>query len=95
VGRRRPDRDVHELGSVHRLRDVEREQALAVAGEELVEARLVDRHLAAPERVDPRRDHVPHGHAMTELREACARDEPHVARAEDGDALPLVGHVAR
>ena len=51
--RRRADRDVDELRALDRLRDVGRErQPLAVPLEELVEARLVDRHLAAAERVD-------------------------------------------
>ena len=94
VGGRRPDRDVHELGTVDRLRDVERErQPLAVSLEEILEPGLEDRHLASAERLDPRGDHVPHGDAVAELGEACARHEPHVPRAEDGDAIAPVGHV--
>ena len=94
VRRRRADRDVHELGAVDRLGHVQRErQPFPVAREQLVEARLEDRHLAAAKALDPLGDHVPHGDAVPELREAGARDEPDVPCAEDGDALSLVGHV--
>ena len=46
----------------------------------------MDRHLAVAKRVDLRLDDVAHDDLVPELREAGARDETDVARAEDGDA---------
>ena len=93
-GRRRPDGDVDELGAVDRLRHVEREgQPLAVAEQECVEPRLVDRHLAATEPVDPLGEDVAHRDLVAELGEAGPRHEPDVAGAEDGDALARYGHI--
>ncbi len=60
-------------------------QPLAVAREELVEPRLVDRDLAGAQRVDLRRDDVADDDVVAELGEARAGDETDVAGAEDGD----------
>jgi hypothetical protein len=96
-GRRRADRDVHELRAVDRLGDVGREgQPLAVPLEELVEPRLVDRHLTAPERVDLLHDDVADRDGVPQLGEARPGDETDVAGAEDGDAMRVgLAHASR
>ena len=87
VRRRRADGDVEELGAVDGLADVERERdPVAVAREHLVEAGLVDRHLAGPQALDPLRNDVPQDDLVPELGEAGPGDETDVAGAEDADA---------
>ena len=91
-GRRRADADEDELGAVDRLADVERERAAArVPRDQLVEAGLVDRHLAAPQRVDPLGDDVADDHRVAELGEAGAGDEADVAGAEDPRSVAISG----
>ena len=90
VGRRRPDRDVDEVRALDRLAHVVRErEPLGVPLEQVVETGLVDRHLAAAERLDAVREDVAHDDVVAELGKAGARDEADVARAEDRDALAL------
>ena len=91
-GRRHPStsaacrRDVDDVRAVDGLVDLGREgQPLAVALEQLGEARLVDRHLASLERVDLLRDDVADDDVVPELGEARPGDEADVAGAEDGD----------
>ena len=87
VGGRRADRDVDEVGAVDRLADVGRErEALAVSRDQLLEAGLVDRHLAALQRRDALGDDVADDDRVAELGEAGTGDEADVAGAEDGDA---------
>ena len=86
VGRRRADRDVEEVRAVDRLGDVERvREPLGVPREQLVEARLVDRHLARAQRLDPLGQDVADDDVVPEIGEARAGDETDVARAEDCD----------
>jgi hypothetical protein len=96
-GRRRADRDVHELRTVDPLCDVGREgQPVTIPLEELVEPRLVDRHLAAPERLDLLHDDVANGNRVSQLGEACPGHETDVAGAEDGDAMRVgLAHASR
>ena len=83
---RRVDADEQELGAVDRLARVEREgEPLGVLREQLVEARLEDRHLAPLEPVDLLGDDVADDHVVAELREARSSDEADVACAEDAD----------
>ena len=60
-------------------------QALAVALEQLLEARLVDRHAARLERLDPLGHDVADDDLVAELGEAGAGDETDLAGAEDAD----------
>ena len=93
VGRRGPHRDVDEFGAVHGLDDVRRERdPFAVSLEQLVEARLVDRHLAAAQRIDLLGNHVADDHAVPELREAGAGHQTDVPCAEHGDPLVVGPH---
>ena len=86
VRRRRAHRDVDDVGAVERLVDLGREaKPLAVALEQLVEPLLVDRHLAAAQRVDPLLDDVADDDVVAEVGEAGAGDEADVAGAEDRD----------
>ena len=96
-GRRRADRDVHELRTIDRLCDVRREgQPVTVPLEELVQPRLVDRHLAAPERLDLLHDDVADGNRVSQLGEACPGYETDVAGAEDGDPMRVgLAHASR
>ena len=78
--------DVDEVGAFERLVDVERvAQTLRVAREQLLEARLEDRHLAAAKRVDLLRHDVADGDVVPELGEARAGYEADIAGAEDSD----------
>ena len=61
----------------------------AFRAQQLVEARLVDRHLAAAQLLDPLGEDVADDDVVTELGEARAGDETDVARAEDCD----LGHA--
>ena len=57
--------------------------------EQLLEPRLVDRHVDRREaRRSSLRDDVADDDVVPELREARARDEADVPRAEDGDSSP-------
>ena len=96
-GRRRADRDIHELRTVDRLCDIGREgQPVTVPLEELVEPRLVDRHLAPPERLDLLHDDVADGNRVSQLGEACPGYETDVAGAEDGDPMRVgLAHASR
>ena len=60
-------------------------EPLGVLREQLVEARLEDRHLASLEPVDLLGDDVADDHVVAELREARSSDEADVACAEDAD----------
>ena len=88
-----PDGDGGVSTAMKRMR--QRVEQLVVGGregeprrvvvDELVEAGLVDRHLARLEALDLRRVDV-HAHdVMAEVREADRRDEPDVAGADDAD----------
>ena len=102
VGRRRPDGHVDEVRIRNRLSDVRREaEPLTVSLQQLVETRLVDRHLAAAECVDSVGEDVADDDLVAEVGEARAGDEADVAGAEDshpahgGGAYPLTLETGR
>ncbi len=96
VGRRRADGHEDDVRAVDGLGDVRRErEALTVAGDDLLQARLVDRHFAATECVDAGDQDVAKHHLVAELREARAGDETDVSGAEDNDALSRPAHRER
>jgi hypothetical protein len=83
--RRRADGDEHRLGAVERRLEVGGEGEPAgrlVDRDELVEARLVDRHLAALQPRDLVGVLVDAGDRHAEFGEAGPRDEPDIARAD-------------
>ena len=57
------------------------------ARDQLGEARLVDRDLAAPQRLDPLGEDVTDDDGVAEVGEAGAGDETDVPGTEDGDPL--------
>ena len=86
VRRRRADRHVQEVGPLHGFPHVEREpDSLAVAREDVVEPRLVDRHLPVAQALDPLRQNVADDDLVTEIGEARAGDEADVTGPEDRD----------
>ena len=95
VGRRRADGDEQQARVLERVGEVGREvQALAVARQQLLEARLVDRDLAAPQALDLRRVDVHAPHLAAELGEAGRGDEADVAGADHSDWLACAAHEA-
>jgi hypothetical protein len=71
-------------------------EALGVLGDQLGQPRFVDRHLAAPERLNLLRHDLPDHDAVAELGEAGSGDEPDPAGSDHSDRLPLAhGHLAR
>jgi hypothetical protein len=84
----RADRDERDVDAGDRLGVGRREgepPLLHVATDELFEPRLVDRDPARPEHLDLASVHVEAADLVPGLGEAGARDEPHVARSDDGD----------
>ena len=80
--RGRADRDEHRLGVGDRGGEIGREgQALLahVAGDEILQARLVDRHDAPAQRRDLALVEIDADGRVAEVREAGAGDEPDVA----------------
>ena len=77
--------DAHEQEAAAReIVGIEREpQPPGVPLEQLRHVRLVERHLAALQRLDLLRHHVANDHVVAELGEADARDEADPAGAED------------
>jgi hypothetical protein len=69
-------------------------QPLGVLGDQLGQARLVDRHLAAAQRVDLGGHDVARPDLVPELREAGGRDEANPANADDADRFLLFRHGA-
>ncbi len=85
---RRADGEEDDVGVGHRRPELGREDdapGLQIAGEQRVEARLVDRHLALEEPGDARLVLVDAGDTPAELGEAGRRDEPDIARADHAD----------
>ncbi len=81
---------------LQRLGQVAREvQPLALGRQDLVEPRLVDRHLARAQLLDARGVDVHAPHVPPQLGEAGGRHQPDVADADDGDGLALGGHGQR
>ena len=95
--RRRPDGDVDEVGARRwRLRpSVVNERRSRVPREQLIETRLVDRHLAASQRLDPLREDVADDDAVAEIGEAGTGDEPDVPGTETAIRLGLGFLAAR
>ena len=88
VGRRRADGDEQQPRVLERLGEVGREvQSLAIAREQLLEARLVDRHLAAAQPLDLRGVDVDAPHLAAELGKAGGGDQTDVAGADHPDRL--------
>jgi len=83
--RRRADRDEHSVGFRHRGLQFGRElqpPGLAVDSDEFGEARLVNRHLAALERIDLEAILVDASDLMSKIRKASPGNEPDIATAD-------------
>ena len=86
--------DEDHLGGRHRLaRSVVKESRLSrtLLADELLQARLVDGHLARLQRADLPLVDVHADDVVARVREAGARDEADVARSDDGDAHETPG----
>jgi hypothetical protein len=93
---RRADRDEQQPRVLERVGDVGREvQAAAVLRDEVGEAGLVDRDLAALQAVDLRGVDVDAPDVVAELREAGRGHEADVAGADDTDGFARAGHERR
>ena len=91
VGRRRADGDEQQARVLERVREVRGEvQAVAVARDEVLEARLPDRDPALLEALDLLRVDVDAVDVGAQLREARRGDEADVPRADHADRLPCV-----
>src|SRR5215207_5194457 len=89
--RGRADRDEHGVGLAHGRGQVgcESKPALAdVVGHQVREARLVDRHLAAPQGLDLGRIGVHAGHPVTKVRKTRPRHKPNITRAHHHNTHP-------
>ena len=96
VGRRRVDAAEQQPGVLEHLAHVGREvQPLGVLLHQLGQAGLVDRHLAARERLDLLGHDVARPDLVAELGEAGGRDEADPAHADDADRLSLAPCGAR
>ena len=87
--RRRADRDEHRVGGANRGRQLRAEfepSGARVDRHQLVEPRLVDRHLAAFERGDLDLVLVDAGHFVTEIGKAGPGNEADIAGADHGNA---------
>ena len=90
AGRRRVDADEEQPGRVEQLAHLGREgEPLGVALEQLSEARLVDRHLAAGERLDLLGDDVARDHRVAELGEAGGGDQADPSDPDHADRLSV------
>ena len=90
VGRRRPDRDEQQPRVLQRLGQIGGEvQPLRVARQQLLQARLVDRHLAAAQALDLLGVDVHALHLAAELGEAGGGDQPDIAGADHSDRFAL------
>ena len=56
-----------------------------VAGDEFVEARLMDGHAAGVQHFNLARVHIHADHMVAHFRQAGARNQPHITGAEDGE----------
>jgi len=84
--RRRIDGDEEDMAGVEQLVVGGREgQPRRVVVDELIEAGLVDGHVALLKALDLRRVDVHAHHVMAEVRETGRRDEPDVACADNAD----------
>ncbi len=82
----RPNADVEELGAFGGLGGVGRKvQPLSIGLDELGKARLVDRNVAIPKRLDLLGQHIANDDVVSQLREAGARDETDPTGPEDPD----------
>ena len=88
AARRRADGDENGFGIANACSlDRELQPALGDVGRDQIgQARLEDRHLAALERRDPRRILVDAGHVMAEIGKAGAGNEPDISGANHGHA---------
>jgi hypothetical protein len=84
----RPDRYGHCFGPLQGGGEVvgkDQPAGLNVVGHQLVEPRLVDRHMAGTQPLELDGVDFHHGHFGTKLGEASARDEAHIAAANHCD----------
>ena len=94
VGRRRADRDEQQPRVLQRLGEIGgKVQPVTVLHEQLLEARLVDRHLTAAQSLDLGRVDVDAVHLAAELGKAGGRDQPDVAGADHPDWCALRAHT--
>src|SRR5881227_3682311 len=98
--RRRAHGDEHRVGSGHRRLEIAREaqpSGCHVAGNEMVEPGLVDRHLAARQALDLRGILIDAGDLDAELREARPGNQPDIPRPDHRYAhereLPLLNQL--
>ena len=87
--RRRADGNEHRIGGFHRGSDLLGEfqaSGFRVGGNQIVEAGLVDQHLAAAERGDFGRVLVDAGHLVAEIGETGPGNEPDITGADHGNA---------
>jgi hypothetical protein len=90
VGRRRVHAHEQELSPLEHVGHVGREvEPLGVLADELGQPGLVDRDLAARERLDLLGHDVARPHLVAELGEAGGRDETHPSGADDTYRFPV------
>ena len=95
VRRRRADRDEQQPRVRERVGDLRREvQPLAVLGDHLGQAGLVDRDLTGLQPRDLVRIDVDAEDLAAEVREAGGRDQADIAGADDADGFADVAHAA-
>ena len=95
VGRRGADGDEQQARVLERVGEVGGEvHPLGVAREQLLQARLVDRHLARAQALDLRGVDVDALHVAAELGEAGGGDQPDIAGADHADWLSRGAHDA-
>src|SRR5205807_9533278 len=93
VGRGRADRDEGRPSMFESGRELGGEgQAVAVAEDERLESRLVDRDLSPLQALDLPGVDVDTPRLAAQLRESRGRDQAHVAGADDGDWFGVFAH---
>ena len=91
--RRRADRDEHRVGGLNRAGQIAGEFEAAgagIGGDQIVEARLIDRNFAPIERGDLARVLVDAGHLVAEIGKAGPGNEADIAGADHGNAHFLI-----
>ena len=89
AARRRADRDEHRVGGFDRAGEIVgkfQPPGAGIGGDQVGEARLVDRHLAARERADLFGVLVDAGHVVAEIGEAGPGNEADITGADHGNA---------
>ena len=89
AARRRADRDEHRVGGFHRAGEIAGEfqpAGAGIGGDQVVQARLVDRHLTARQRGNFGGVLVDAGHVVAEIGKAGPGNEADIAGADHGNA---------